>query len=177
MSRHYLTCYLFLLYLRFSMKGAESTTRLQRWSEASSGEWSCFTQGSNPDWSWNCDRTRVLTAGWQPSRPLWPLLRHTCIPLWLSYCIATAVKQSSVCFYNEKHCTEFFKKTMKCFQVTLSVIEIICESLEEWGSLIHSVFWNRFNANSGRQCWSSGPPLWLKCFNNCQHSWFPDNKS
>lgn len=44
----------FLLF-RFSEKGAESTTRPQRWSEAPLDPRSCFAWGSNLDWRWYCE--------------------------------------------------------------------------------------------------------------------------
>lgn len=43
------------LFFRSSMKGAEYTTYLQRWSEAPSVERRCVTWGLKPGWSWSCD--------------------------------------------------------------------------------------------------------------------------
>lgn len=88
----------------FSAKGAESTTRLPRWSEAASDQSSCFPRGLNPDWMWNYDLLPHLDC--RPFRPIRLLLQHPCIPLWLLYWITTAVPQSLVCFFTGKHCTK-----------------------------------------------------------------------
>lgn len=108
-------------FVRFSLRGAESTTRLLKWSEPPSAERRFFSWDSDPDWSWNCDLlpSPGLQAVDHPDQC--DLLSDTLI-FHSDSCIALSqlVQESPMCFFHERRCTnEFFKRIIKCFQETL----------------------------------------------------------
>lgn len=123
---HSLICYFFLVrfLFRFSAKGAESTTRPRRWSEALRDERSRFRLKLK---LWPAATCRVQAE----HHPDHSDLFSTTFIFHCGYCVAftTAVKTViSVYFFNEKHCTKRvmgFFKIMKCFQVKLVVCDFI----------------------------------------------------